>query len=102
MRFPPASPFPATLARPSLRVAARVGGGKMASQVERRRVVATHAAGQPASELAPRPATAVGVTGMDSQQLRPGQVGQQQHAKLVPPRQFRALHLDGFSSASSR
>ncbi|CAI7861923.1 unnamed protein product [Closterium sp. NIES-54] len=75
---------------------------EMASQVERRRVVATHAAGQPASELAPRPATAVGVTGMDSQQLRPGQVGQQQHAKLVPPRQFRALHLDGFSSASSR
>ncbi|CAI5514590.1 unnamed protein product [Closterium sp. Naga37s-1] len=77
----------------------------MASQVERRRVVAAHAAGQPASELGPRPATAVGVTGMDSQQLRPGQAGQagqQQHAKLVPPRQFRALHLDGFSSASSR
>ncbi|CAI5532254.1 unnamed protein product [Closterium sp. Naga37s-1] len=78
---------------------------EMASQVERRRVVAVHAAGQPASELGPRPATAVGVTGMDSQQLRPGQAGQagqQQHAKLVPPRQFRALHLDGFSSASSR
>ncbi|CAI5464904.1 unnamed protein product [Closterium sp. Yama58-4] len=80
---------------------------EMASQVERRRVVAGHAAGQPAPELGPRPATAVGVAGMDSQQLRPGQAGHagqagQQQAKLVPPRQFRALHLDGFSSASSR
>ncbi|CAI5470232.1 unnamed protein product [Closterium sp. Yama58-4] len=78
---------------------------EMASQVERRRVVAAHATGQPTPELAPRPATAVGVTGMDSQHLRPGQAGQQQQqqqAKLVPPRQFRALHLDGFSSASSR
>ncbi|GJP57240.1 hypothetical protein CLOM_g16268 [Closterium sp. NIES-68] len=79
---------------------------ELASQVERRRVVAAEAAGQAAAALMARPATAVGVPGVDAQQLKQQQPGQQQQQagqpKFVPPRQFRALHLDGFSTASSR